>query len=412
MKLLENTTFDQISRQLNGVETNNITETEQNLLSYRLEMYSCKMTAPERKEYKTIAAKLGQNPTKVHSALAPPQLSSSPFGSGTEPPPLIPTENTRVINMDENNKWSELTGVKQNDSNLSLTDMSSMGDSDSNLDNSKEKVTEGDSYTYTASQKTLFHLRSCMTSSFAPDYDFSNTSADEFSREPNFAWVKNHIRQTLMTTLRDNIDSNLVDSMLVAIDEAVKLDEAIVYSYNPQIAGEDDPFSSCLWGFAFLFFNHKLNRLVLVSCSSEMIEDENDRLMLSSDFDDEHIVNDLEVEYYEDEDPDRTAKAIASNMLRRGFSRHRSESTGQKYREAVEKERYSDDKEEEKYEEDKIEKMEDDNNKFRRRTNSSTSKLFRPKDRTNLTDGDKPSFLSSFNNANSNSEMQITIQMN
>ena len=56
-------------------------------------------------------------------------------------------------------------------------------------------------YTYTASQKTLFHLRSCMTSSFAPDYDFGNTSADEFSREPNFAWVKNHIRQTLMTTL-------------------------------------------------------------------------------------------------------------------------------------------------------------------------------------------------------------------
>ena len=184
------------------------------------------------------------------------------------------------------------------------------------------------------------------------------------------------------------------------------------FSYNPQIAGEDDPFSSCLWGFAFLFFNHKLNRLVLVSCSSEMIEDENDRLMLSSDFDDEHIVNDLEVEYYEDEDPDRTAKAIASNMLRRGFSRHRSESTGQKYKEQVEKERYSDDKEETRYEEDEIEKMEDENNKFRRRTNSSTSKLFRPKDRTNQTDANKPSFLTSFNNTNSNSEMQITIQMN
>ena len=88
-----------------------------------------------------------------------------------------------------------------------------------------------------------------------------------------------------------------------------------------------------------------------------------------------------------------------------GFSGYGSD------KEAVEKERYSDDKEEKRYEEDEIEKMEE-HNKFRRRTNSSTSKLFRPKDRTNQTDANTPSFLTSFNNNNSNSEMQITIQMN
>ena len=194
-------TFDQISRQLNGLETNNQTCDDSGLLSYRLEMYSCKMTTPEKKEYKAIAAKLGQNPTKVHSALAPPQLSSSPFGSGTEPPPLVPNENTRIINLDEHGNCVNTNKIPvQNDSNLSL---SSMGDdSDENQDkNNQQDNNSQEQYTYTANQKTLFHLRSCMTSSFAPDYDFSNTSADEFSREPNLAWVKNHIKQTLMTTL-------------------------------------------------------------------------------------------------------------------------------------------------------------------------------------------------------------------
>ena len=86
--------------------------------------------------------------------------------------------------------------------------------------------------------------------------------------------------------------------------------------------------------------------------------------MFSSDFDDEdRLINDLEVEYYEEEDVDKTAKAIANNMLRRGFSRQRSESTGQKYKEAMEKERYGE-----------IEK-EDEPEKFRRRTNTSESKL-------------------------------------
>merc|ERR1712226_432260 len=161
MKLLENTTFDQISRQLNGTNT-----VEQGLLSYRLEMYSCKMTAPEKKEYKAIAAKLGQNPTKVHSALAPPQLSSSPFGSGTEPPPLVPNENTRIINLDEHGNFvnSNKKATVQNDSNLSL---SSMGDDSDENQEKDQNNSQNEHYTYTASQKTLFHLRSCMTSSFA-----------------------------------------------------------------------------------------------------------------------------------------------------------------------------------------------------------------------------------------------------
>merc|ERR1711976_546983 len=144
------------------------------------------------------------------------------------------------------------------------------------------------------------------------------------------------------------------------------------------------------------------NRLVLVSCSSELIEDENDRLMFSSDFDDEdRLINDLEVEYYEEEDVDKTAKAIANNMLRRGFSRQRSESTGQKYKEAMEKERYGE-----------IEK-EDEPEKFRRRTNTSESKLFRSRDKpgTSNDQNSGSSFLSSFN-SKSNTEMQITFQMN
>ena len=34
---------------------------------------------------------------------------------------------------------------------------------------------------YTASQKTLFHLKSCMSASFYPDFDFTYAKADEFS---------------------------------------------------------------------------------------------------------------------------------------------------------------------------------------------------------------------------------------
>ena len=68
MKLLENAVFESISRQLNGQGTDGSLET--GVLNYRMEMYSCKMTSNERKEYKAIANKLGKNPVEVLEALS------------------------------------------------------------------------------------------------------------------------------------------------------------------------------------------------------------------------------------------------------------------------------------------------------------------------------------------------------
>lgn len=186
---------------------------------------------------------------------------------------------------------------------------------------------EGKQYTCITSQKILFYLRSCLTTSFYPDYDFSEAHADEFSREPNFYWVKKHVDNTLGLCLKDYLDENLLENMWLYINEAIKTDECEIYSYNPSVASQNDPFENCLWSFAFMIYNPKLNRIFLLSCSKDDDSYDSDEHLYISD--DE--IEDIEHEYYDSsarclEQTQKNQQKIAEHLFRRGYSRQRSES--------------------------------------------------------------------------------------
>lgn len=128
MKLLpESSGFEAINNALN-------IETVDGSIMGRLESYSCKMVGQEKALYKRFHSFSGMNDLQ---ALSPPQSMD-----GASSPHSL---------------------------NKSLQ---SSGGEDSPLE---DKI----------NRKTLFYLISTLNAAFYPDYDFSNASSQEFSREPS-----------------------------------------------------------------------------------------------------------------------------------------------------------------------------------------------------------------------------------
>ncbi|KAK4305846.1 hypothetical protein Pmani_022288 [Petrolisthes manimaculis] len=113
----------------------------------------------------------------------------------------------------------------------------------------------------------MFYLISTLNAAFYPDYDFSNASSQEFSREPSLQWVMRAVQGQMMAVARSEFMS--VESALwAALDNAICLREAEIYSYNPDHTS--DPYSEdgCLWSFNYLFYNPRLKRIVFFTCRS------------------------------------------------------------------------------------------------------------------------------------------------
>ncbi|KAG7177202.1 Repressor of RNA polymerase III transcription MAF1-like [Homarus americanus] len=108
-------------------------------------------------------------------------------------------------------------------------------------------------------RKTLFYLISTLNAAFYPDYDFSNASSQEFSREPSLEWVMRAVERQMMAVARSEFIS--VESALwAALDSAICLRE-----YQTS-----DPYSEdgCLWSFNYFFYNSRLKRIVFFTCRS------------------------------------------------------------------------------------------------------------------------------------------------
>lgn len=229
MKYLENQNLELISRQLNGVGVSRQEEYFSDDTGYsskpssnftcKLESYSCKMTSNEKKEYKKMAIKLGKNPKLLHQPLAPPQHGSISVNAGNikndkqtgltflksesisenSKAQVFPSD-THVNSVDHSNHSLGLPNQ-----HTSSTSLISHTDSETGYTTGQNEAEEEKEYTCLANQKTLFYLRSCLTTSFYPDYDFSDASAEEFSGEPNYDWVRKHVDNTLGLCLKDNI---------------------------------------------------------------------------------------------------------------------------------------------------------------------------------------------------------------
>nr|XP_053635174.1 repressor of RNA polymerase III transcription MAF1 homolog [Cherax quadricarinatus] len=146
MKLLpESSGFEAINNALN-------IETVDGSIMGRLESYSCKMVGQEKALYKRFHSFSGMNDLQ---ALSPPQSmdgASSPHS---------------LNNMMECQFWPQLSSVR-----FVPRSLQSSGGEDSPLE---DKI----------NRKTLFYLISTLNAAFYPDYDFSNASSQEFSREPS-----------------------------------------------------------------------------------------------------------------------------------------------------------------------------------------------------------------------------------
>ena len=183
-------------------------ETGDSKICGRIESYSCKMAGGDKAMYKRFNSE-GINPNDLQ-ALSPPQGLSS-----------------------------------------SLYSRSTSGDEDGPLCD-------------TISRKTLFYLIATLNSAF-PDYDFLDAKSHEFSKEPSLNWVMNAIDTNLSATAGEQYRA-LRQSVWLAVDDEITLEECDIYSYNPDLGS--DPFGEdgCLWSFNYFFYNKKLKRIVFFTC--------------------------------------------------------------------------------------------------------------------------------------------------
>jgi len=212
MKFLENSKFEAINAAL-SVDMDNCR------IEGRIESYSCKMAGNDKKLFKTVQGNAESSPGGDLQVLSPPQ------------------------------------------STVSHSPVKSYGRS----------LSDGEGYLCdTISTKTLFYLISTLNASFNPDYDFSESKSDEFSKEPSAEWVLNVVDSQLQTTAKD-VFGCLKQNLWAAIDEEIMLRECDVYSYNPDLSS--DPFGEegSIWSFNYFFYNKKLKRIVLFTCRASSV---------------------------------------------------------------------------------------------------------------------------------------------
>ncbi|KAF2355802.1 Repressor of RNA polymerase III transcription Maf1, partial [Trinorchestia longiramus] len=114
-------------------------------------------------------------------------------------------------------------------------------------------------------RKTLFYLVSTLNAAFYPDYDFSNASSREFSKEHSLQHVMRSVERQLHVVSQSEL-TPVCDRLWTAIDEAICLHECEIYTYNPD--ENSDPYSDdgVLWSFNYFFYNVRLKRIVFFTC--------------------------------------------------------------------------------------------------------------------------------------------------
>jgi hypothetical protein len=79
------------------------------------------------------------------------------------------------------------------------------------------------------SRKTLFYLISTLNASYQPDYDFSNSSSSEFSKEPSFDFVIKSVENFLATV---EVYTRSKQQLWDAIDKEINLTDCEFYRYK------------------------------------------------------------------------------------------------------------------------------------------------------------------------------------
>ncbi|GLJ44557.1 hypothetical protein SUGI_0935950 [Cryptomeria japonica] len=122
------------------------------------------------------------------------------------------------------------------------------------------------------SRRTLIHLILTLNHMY-PDYDFSMIRAHHFSKEQGLNTVRQKMENYLLEAEKvwaaDNgEDVSFLDSIWKAIDEVIDIADSEIYSYMPEVEGDDIFERGSIWFFNFFFYNKKLKRILCFSCRS------------------------------------------------------------------------------------------------------------------------------------------------
>jgi len=242
----------------------------------RLETYSCKMIRQEKSSYKKFC---GRAPHTTLETLSPPM---DDLGL-----PLYAAKKQKISPMLDLEVVQSLYGGSlpyESSEDLLSTSFcsttSSVGDDDEMLPLCEDKIV----------RKTLFHLMSTLEASFYPMYDFSDSKATDFAREPSIPEFERSFGYRM-----DNYSlgqfSPLATGLWEAIDEAICTKDCELYSFNPADAISDPWVSEgSTWALYYFFFNPRLRRVVFLSCrhvgkNMGLVEDR-ECLDFQMDFDD------------------------------------------------------------------------------------------------------------------------------
>eukprot|EP00040_Diaphanoeca_grandis_P039842 m.260323 g.260323 ORF g.260323 m.260323 type:complete len:273 (-) comp39669_c0_seq1:96-914(-) len=253
MKLLINPVLSQISEALSG-------DHGDTHVAFRIESYSCKMITREKKMFKQLFA----NGADVESkeTLSPPIDSDTIVGS-----PIF------------HSLMTELSPSAFPDS---------VGTSTS------------DRLQYTCSTRTLYYLKATLNTAFAPDYDFSSATSEEFTKEPSLDWIQKTMNGHLVTVI-ENVYS-MLPLLWQTLEKEIVPSECDIYSYRPDMDG--DPFGEegSLWSFNYFLYNKKLKRIVFIRANASSIHtgSEDDEMSENDmDMDDMHLPDESDESFSE-----------------------------------------------------------------------------------------------------------------
>uniref|UniRef100_A0A915EJJ4 Repressor of RNA polymerase III transcription MAF1 homolog n=1 Tax=Ditylenchus dipsaci TaxID=166011 RepID=A0A915EJJ4_9BILA len=165
----------------------------------------------------------------------------------------------KMINMDKKRKELQPLSPSE-DLNLILTEPTSCTSSDN--DDHENLLGNGAILVSAVSRRTLFDIVALLNLSY-PDYDFSQTKSSCFSLVSYQDCVENVDGKFSATV---NNYGNVREEMWKVINEEIKVNECIIYSYIPSYGG--DPFTDdgCIWSFNYLFYNKSLKRFLFFAC--------------------------------------------------------------------------------------------------------------------------------------------------
>eukprot|EP01107_Rhizomastix_libera_P017164 TRINITY_DN779_c0_g1_i1.p1 TRINITY_DN779_c0_g1~~TRINITY_DN779_c0_g1_i1.p1 ORF type:complete len:296 (+),score=91.31 TRINITY_DN779_c0_g1_i1:38-925(+) len=216
----------------------------------RVEAYSCKRTAGEKKKFKALMGKDNDKTGK---------------DSDTDKDSDKDKETSKEDEKKKENNQTTKTDLKEKEK-----------EQDKDKDKDKVSVTVSPRKRASVAEKeerevkdTIFNLTATLNASF-PDYDFDSAKSDNFRQDYDTKTAQAAINATLTSV--DPTFSDNKQKVWSMIDKEIGLENCVIYSYIPD--PESDPFveEGCLWSLNYFFYNKELKRILFFTCKCQKNE--------------------------------------------------------------------------------------------------------------------------------------------